>query len=122
MHLEELKLGNITILSPRDPRIDRRRASDLKETVARLVEHDQRRIIVDLTRVAFIDSAGIGALLSGLKQAGPGGELALAAPREAVSTQLRLTHLDRIFRSYPSVRAAVRALSQARPARGVEEP
>ena len=53
--------------------------------------------------VEFIDSSGLGALISGLKTARTaGGDLRLAAATEQVTSVLQLTNLDRILRVYPS--------------------
>jgi anti-sigma B factor antagonist len=72
----------------------------LEETVA----SGQTRIVVDLGQVSFIDSSGLGALISGLKATRQaGGDLRLAVVPEQVLTVLRLTNLDRVLRVHHTV-------------------
>lgn len=55
-------------------------------------------VIVDLSGVSFIDSAGLGVLVGALRRAREdGGELALVCDSEGILKILRLTGLDRVF-------------------------
>jgi anti-sigma B factor antagonist len=57
-----------------------------------------RLVIVDLSGVSFIDSAGLGVLVGALRRAREdGGELALVCDSEGILKILRLTGLDRVF-------------------------
>lgn len=58
---------------------------------------DAARVALDLTRVDFLDSSGLGALVSLLKAVRPEGELVLFGARPSVREILRLTHLDSVF-------------------------
>ena len=56
----------------------------------------------------FVDSSGLGALVSCLKSARQaGGDLRLVAPTEQVSMVLKLTNLDRILQPRASVEEAL---------------
>lgn len=78
-------------------------APDLRRAVQSAVDEGSARVAVDLSAVDFIDSSGLGALISGLKTARTaGGDLRLAAATAQVTSVLQLTNLDRILRVYPS--------------------
>ena len=63
-----------------------------------LGEGDVRRLVLDLADVSFIDSAGLGALLSIRQRAeGLGIEMRLARPSAAVQRILALTGADAVF-------------------------
>jgi anti-sigma B factor antagonist len=66
----------------------------LKDAVA----GGKSRLAVDLSEVSFIDSTGLGTLVSGLKAARKAeGDLRLVAPSPQAQRLLRLTTLDRVF-------------------------
>ncbi len=68
------------------------------------------RVVVDLGGTTFMDSSGLGALVSGLKTCRQaGGDLRIAAAGEQVRTVLGLTNLDRILRLHDTVEDANRA-------------
>jgi anti-sigma B factor antagonist len=72
----------------------------------------ERRIIVDLAGLAFMDSSGVAALVHGRKHARvAGGELLLAAPQPEVLRVLVLTHLIDVFRVCADVGEAARSVS-----------
>ncbi|WP_285115658.1 STAS domain-containing protein [Leifsonia sp. fls2-241-R2A-40a] len=78
-------------------------APELRREVQRVVDDGHTRVAMDLSAVAFIDSSGLGALISGLKTArAAGGDLRLAGAGDHVTRVLRLTNLDRILRVFPS--------------------
>jgi len=86
-----------------DGRINLVSAPELRRGVQSAVDGGHSRVVVDLGSVEFIDSSGLGALISGLKTARTaGGDLRLAAATAQVTSVLQLTNLDRILRVYPS--------------------
>jgi anti-sigma B factor antagonist len=69
-----------------------------------------RRVVVDLEGVDFIDSAGLGVLVGGLKRAKDReGELVLVATGQSVIRVLELTGLTRVFDIHSSRAAALGA-------------
>ncbi|WP_431218800.1 STAS domain-containing protein [Leifsonia xyli] len=78
-------------------------APDVRREVQRVVDEGHTRVAMDLSGVEFIDSSGLGALISGLKAARTaGGDLRITSAADQVTSVLRLTNLDRILRVYPS--------------------
>ncbi|GAA2374291.1 STAS domain-containing protein [Dactylosporangium salmoneum] len=68
-----------------------------------LDEHDTP-LVVDLTAVQFIDSTGLGVLVSVFKRlAGRGQALTLVSPHERLLRIFRLTALDRVFTIVPAL-------------------
>lgn len=91
----------IAVLTPTG-RINLVTATAVRREVQRVVDEGHARLALDLSQVDFIDSSGLGALVSGLKTARTaGGDLRLVAATEQVAGVLRLTNLDRILRVYP---------------------
>lgn len=77
--------------------IDMANASDLTDFLSSLTElHDL--LAVDLSKVEFIDSTGLTALIRTYKLLEPGGSFLLLAPSPAVSRVLKATGLDGLFR------------------------
>jgi anti-sigma B factor antagonist len=66
------------------------------------------KVVVDLTGMEFIDSSGLGALVTSLKRLRQsGGDLRIAGVQEQARTVLRLTNLDQVLVPYASVADAV---------------
>lgn len=79
----------------------------LKQTLSDLIEGGATRIIADLSEVSFIDSTGLGALVSGLKNAKlKGGNLTLAGLQEQARSIFEITMAYRIFDLFDSVSEA----------------
>lgn len=81
--------------------------SYLKEHLQKLFNNDQHRIIIDLSSVDFIDSAGLGHLVSCLKVCmHNSGDLLLAGPNDSIKDLLRITKLVDIFKVFDTVEEA----------------
>ncbi|MEE1612152.1 STAS domain-containing protein [Microvirga sp. CF3016] len=79
-------------------RLDAAAAPGLLARLTGAIAEGKTQFVVDLAEVPFIDSTGLGALVSGLKAARRvEGDLRLAAPGPQVRKLLRLTTLDRVF-------------------------
>jgi len=100
-------VGDRLLLTPREPLLAGGPAEAFEGQLRQLVRNGHRHLLVDLSGVTAIDSAGIRALVRGHTSAQrAGGSLRLAAARPAVSKVLELSHLTSVFESYESVEAA----------------
>jgi anti-sigma B factor antagonist len=111
MRFEESKSGDILIAKVLEARIGADVASRFKEEIVGYVKSGNRAIILDLSDVTFIDSSGLGALISCLKAMGQEGELVLSGTRGTVSSMFKLTRMDKVFRMFNNTDEAVAALS-----------
>jgi anti-sigma B factor antagonist len=106
LHLE--KRDGYGVLFIQEQRIDAHNASELKDTILHLIEQGEKNMIVQLEQVRFIDSSGLGALLSGHKHAtAKSGKLALANLQKQVLSMFELTRLNTVFEIYGNVNDAV---------------
>jgi len=83
----------------------------LEYSVRRLIEEGARKVIVDLTGLDNLDSAGIGVLVacSGLMEQS-GGRMRLAGAHGSVAKAFNIVHMDRIAALDPDLEAALRHL------------
>ncbi|WP_251453723.1 STAS domain-containing protein [Microbacterium sp. Marseille-Q6648] len=84
-------------------------APDLRAAVLSAVEDQFTHIVVDLSKIDFMDSSGLGALVGSLKTARQaGGDLRIAAPSAQVTMVLQLSNLDRVLASFDTAEDAYR--------------
>ena len=96
-----------SVIAPKG-RLNMVAAPRLRALVGETVGAGRPRIVVDLTDTDFMDSSGLGALITGLKTARQaGGNLRIAALNEQVAMVLQLTNLHRVLRPYASVEEAL---------------
>ena len=71
---------------------------ELKTGVLDAVANGERKILIDFAHTSYIDSSGLGALVSLSKRIREsGGELRLATLNEDLATLFELTRLDTLF-------------------------
>ena len=56
-----------------------------------------RRVVLDLSRVTFVDSSGLGAIVAAMKMLAPDRRLDLAGLQTNVERVFRLTRMDTVF-------------------------
>ena len=75
-----------------------------------MIEKKPKQLVVDLSRVTYIDSAGLAAFIEGMQKVeGYGGRFALAGLQETVRSIFEISRLDQVFRIFPDVDAALAA-------------
>ena len=90
--------------------IDLSVAPALRDTLTELAD-GTRDVVVDLTEVSFMDSTGLGALISGRELVREGGrKLVLVGVGGPVRRLFSITKLDQAFDFHPTVVAALAAL------------
>lgn len=71
---------------------------ELKQRIIDALEAGDRKFLVDFTRTGYIDSSGLGVLVSLSKKIrDQGGDLRLAGLNEDLKTLFELTKLDTLF-------------------------
>ena len=71
---------------------------ELKDLVQQALEQGERRLLIDFSRTGYIDSSGLGALVSiSRKIREAGGELRLSGLNEDLRSLFELTKLDTLF-------------------------
>ena len=99
--------NGVTVVVPTG-RLDIAGAPALKEAISEVVKNGPSKVVLDLEGVSFVDSTGLGSVVSALKQIrGSQGELRLAAPNQQARVVLELTTLDRVFPYYATVEEAL---------------
>jgi anti-sigma B factor antagonist len=84
---------------------------ELKQKVLEELENGERKFVVDFEKTGYIDSSGLGVLVSLSKKVREqGGELRLANLNEDLKTLFELTKLDTLFHIADSREAALKGL------------
>ena len=84
----------------------------LEGSVRRLIDDGARKLVIDVTRLEYIDSAGIGMLVGCNGQMDrAGGKMRVAGAQGAVAKAFEVVHLDRITALDASIDAAVQSFS-----------
>ncbi len=99
--------GQVAVVTP-EGRLDLASASEFKQMLNDTVEAGDRILVVDLSKVPFVDSSGLGALISGMKATRlAGGDLRIAQVGEQARLILELTNLDKVMKIYTTVEEAL---------------
>ena len=109
LEIQSRQIDNgVTVVAPTG-RLDVAGAPTLKDAIGEAVKQNGKpRVIIDLEGVSFVDSTGLGSVISALKQIRSSeGDLRLAAPNQQVRVVLELTTLDRVFPYYATVEEAL---------------
>lgn len=86
-------------------------AEEFKSQVAKLADKNFRYILVDMSRIGFMDSSGLGACMASHKLlVDKKGLLVCAQPSEAVSKIFRITRADKKINVAESKPAAVKTI------------
>lgn len=82
----------------------------LRETVETLLKEGRSKIVLNLARISYMDSAGIGELVACYKRSREkGGQLKLLNPSGKVYDLLQLTKLEEIFETFKDEGAAIQS-------------
>lgn len=97
------------IFSP-EGAIDLHVSPEMRSSLRAIIDEKPKRLVVDLSRVPYVDSSGIAVLIGAMQSLElEGGVFMLAGAQEAVQMILESARLDQYFRLFPSVDAALAA-------------
>ena len=110
LSVSQQSVGDYCVLAVRGE-VDVYSAPDLHDELATLLESGAETVVVDLTEVGFLDSTGLGVLVTARAAAVDAGRaLQIACDHERILKLFKITGLDAVFEIHPSVDAAVQSL------------
>jgi anti-sigma B factor antagonist len=110
MKLSDRVQDGIIILQPKGKIMGGPDASLLHTKLHECIENDQKKVIIDLGQVDWMNSTGLGILISSYTSLrNSGGELKLAQVTDKIQSLLIITKLVSVFDSFDSVEEAIKA-------------
>jgi anti-sigma B factor antagonist len=115
MEITADKVDDVTVVLVPVEELDASNAGEFKRAIAPTLEANTQ-LVIDLSRLRFIDSSGLGAMLSCLRQvSAKGGDLKLCGMSKQVRATFELVRMHRIFDIFSTREEAVRAFDSQKP-------
>lgn len=90
-------------------------AVDLNDKLHELIEEDKKNVIVDLSKVKFMNSSGLGMLIGGLTtMRKAGGDLRICNAGDKIESLLIVTKLITVFKHYKSLEEAIESYEDSK--------
>jgi anti-anti-sigma factor len=90
--------------------IDLHVSPSITASLNEMIDKKPERLVVDLSAVTYIDSAGLAALIQAMQRVeGYGGKFRLAGLQETVRSIFEISRLDQVFQIFPDVDGALAA-------------
>ena len=110
MNLSDFEQDGVAILQPKGKIMGGPDATILHEKLHECLEKGMKKVIIDLAKVDWMNSTGLGILISGLTTLrNNGGELKLTNVTEKIQSLLTITKLVTVFDAYDSNDEAIQA-------------
>lgn len=112
MKLSAREDKGVVILEPKGKIMGGPESTVLHDKLHELINQGKKKVIIDLAKVDWMNSTGLGILISGLTtMRNNGGELKLSNVTEKIQSLLTITKLITIFETFDSVDQAVQSFS-----------
>ena len=96
---------------PLEGEIDLHVSPNVASSLRAIIESKPMRVVVDLSKVTYIDSSGLAVLIEGMQNVETyGGKFVLAGLQENVRPIFEIARLDQVFLIFPHVDAALSAI------------
>jgi anti-sigma B factor antagonist len=102
--------SNQSNVLPLEGEIDLHISPRVSLSLSQMVKKKPATLVVDLSRVSYIDSSGLAVLIEGMQSVEEyGGLFAIAGMQETVRSIFEIARLDQVFRIFPDVDSALAA-------------
>lgn len=101
--MREENFGTAVVVTPLENRLDAAKAVHFKDKMRALIETTKGNIYLDLNQVSFLDSSGLGAVVSVFKLMKDGRKLELVAVTPTVYKVLKLTRMTQVFKIHSTL-------------------
>jgi anti-sigma B factor antagonist len=108
LSIKERQAGDITILDLSGKITIGEGSVQLREAIRKLLEESKKKLLLNLGEVAYVDSSGIGELVSSYTTANnQGGQLKLLNLTKKIQDLLMITKLLTVFETFDNEKAAL---------------
>ena len=112
LHIVEKEVNGVTVVQLAGRVTLGEESNQLRTKLKELLSQGKTRLVLDLSEVTYIDSAGLGTLVAGFTSAqNQGANLKLANLTKRFSEQLNITKLVTVFDVYDSVEDAIKSFA-----------
>jgi anti-sigma B factor antagonist len=112
MKLTTREDNGVMILEPKGKIMGGPDATVLHDQLHEYIDKNKKKVVIDLSKVEWMNSTGLGILISGLTTLrNNGGELKLACVTDKIESLLTITKLITVFESFDTVEDAVKSFS-----------
>ncbi|MFH1941557.1 MAG: STAS domain-containing protein [bacterium] len=112
MAVREKRIGDVAIVKVRGILTGGDETKEVQENVKRLLSDGIRKIVLDMSKVGWMNSHGMGMLMacySSVRHVG--GRIAISGVTDKVENVLKITRIDTLFDQFSSVDQAVSSFS-----------
>jgi len=110
MKLTDRVVDDVVVLEPKGKIMGGPDATLLHDKLHDYIDQDKKKVVIDLSKVEWMNSTGLGILISGLTtMRNNGGELKLAGTTEKIESLLTITKLITVFENFDSVDQAIQS-------------
>jgi len=110
MRLTDREQDGVVVLEPKGKIMGGPDASLLHDKLYEFIEKDKKQVVVDLSQVDWMNSTGLGILISGYTTLrNTEGELKLANVTDKIQSLLTITKLVTVFEAYDTVDEAIKS-------------
>jgi anti-sigma B factor antagonist len=103
--------NDVLVIELREDNLDASNVREFKDAVQAIM-HGKARVVLDMSGVKFVDSSGLGALISCLRQLnGQQGDFKLCAMSKTVRALFELMRMHRVFNIHDTREDAVRSFA-----------
>ena len=108
MNIKEEFHGYVVVLELKGNLMGDPETTNLREKVRSLVEDGFLKIVLDIAKLKWVNSSGLGSLISVLATINNGGgDLRIANVTEKINSLFMITQLIKVFKSFDSVERAI---------------
>jgi|YNPNPStandDraft_1061719.scaffolds.fasta_scaffold38879_2 anti-sigma B factor antagonist len=112
MELEEKRVGQVLVVAMRGKLMGGKDSERFRDMLYRAISDGIVNVLVDLSGVTWMNSSGLGMLISGLTtMRSAGGDLRLVGLSEGTRRPLEITRLDSVFQVFHSEQEGVHSFA-----------
>ncbi|MBI3580371.1 MAG: STAS domain-containing protein [Ignavibacteriales bacterium] len=108
MTIKEKMHGDVAVIALKGNLMGEPETINLRDKIYSLLEDDVKKVVLDLGKVRWVNSTGLGALIASMTSVkNKGGELRLASITDKVESLFVITQLTKVFKTYETVERAI---------------
>lgn len=108
MQIKETIDGDVVVLALKGNLMGDPETSEFRDKIKGLVRDGFLKVVLDVSKIKWINSSGLGAMISALATVNSsGGDMRIANVTEKINSLFMITQLIKVFKSFETIERAV---------------